>query len=666
MRFDSIGMFWEDRPATTRGGKRELGPMPDVPYTGWKAPTEYPNLSAAKIISYDVESKDPELTTAGPGWGRGHGKHSIVGVSIAVPGASWYFPMRHETHPEQNMDPEQTLRFLRHTLGDERPKVGANLIYDMGSLMNEGVIVRGRQYDVQFAEALLNSESPDVSLEALAQKYLGQGKVTDVLYEWLSSWVGGSAGPKMRKWIYKAPPTLVGPYAEGDAWQPLEILTKQWGPMHSRGVLDLFDLECRLIPLLVKMRMKGAPVSMDAAHRIYDDLSHQAKDVEARLAHVAGMPVNPNAGDTIERAFKAHNIPIPQTFDKKKQIHKKSFAAPLLELIEHPIAELIVEYRQLTKVANTFVKSYIINKQVNGLLHCSFHPLKGEGGGTRSGRFSSSDPNLQNIPVRTDLGKLVRNAFVAREGAIWRKWDYSQIEYRLLAHHAVGPGAAELQALYRAQPDTDYHEATIDMVKRMTGTDLDRRPAKTINFGLIYGMSQPELAKRLKLTKTVADDLFSNYHAAAPYVKATMQAAKEEAITFGNVQTLLGRRSDFILWGPKEWNPGAPGLPYQEAIVRYGAVERAFTHKALNRKLQGGAADVMKKAMVDCYEAGLFEEDACGIPILTVHDELDFEDFNDSDNKAWEEMRNIMQNCVQTNVPIVIDDSKGPSWGTAD
>lgn len=666
MRWDSLGLFWEDVPQTRARGAREIGPMPEIPRTGWVRPSEYPNLSAARILSYDVEAKDLELTSAGPGWGRGPGKHNIVGVSIAVHGASWYFPMRHETNPEENLDPEQTLRFLQHTLGDNRPKVGANLIYDYGSLLNEGVKVGGRQYDVQFAEALLNSETPSVSLESLSQKYLGTGKVSELLYEWLSTWMGGNPNEKQRKWIFKAPPSLVGPYAEGDAEQPLQILDKQWGLMHQRGVLDLFDIECRLIPLLVKMRMKGAPVDMNRAHEIYDTLTARAKIAEQELAHIAGMDVNPNSSDTIERAFKAHNIPIPMAFDKKTQSHKRSFAAPLLELVDHPITDKILEFRRTMKVANVFIKSYIINKQINGRVHCSFNPLKSDDSGARSGRFSSSDPNLQNIPVRTDEGKLVRKAFAAGQGAIWRKWDYSQIEYRLLAHHAVGTGASDLQARYRADPHTDYHEATIELVRVMTGVELDRRPAKTINFGLIYGMSKKELIKRLKLSIAEGNHLYESYHKAAPFIQKTMDAAKDEAVMYGNVQTLLGRRSDFILWGPARFDPGAPGLPYEEAILKYGAVERAFTHKALNRKLQGGAADIMKKAMVDCYDAGLFEEDACGIPILTVHDELDFEDFNDPDNKAWEEMRHIMENCVQTNVPIIIDDSKGPSWGEAD
>jgi DNA polymerase I-like protein with 3'-5' exonuclease and polymerase domains len=664
-RFDAIGMFWEDRPASRKTGAREIGPMPPIPETGWRPPTEFPNLSTAKVIGYDTETKDPELTTAGPGWGRGRGH--IVGVSLAVEdGTSWYFPIRHETQKELNMDPAQVFRFLQDTLGDARPKVGANLIYDFGWLAAEGVKVGGLQYDVQFAEALLNSETPDVSLEGLSGRYLGSGKVTSILYDWLAQWLGGAANDRQRANIYRAPVTLAGPYAEADAALPVQLLTKQWSAMHARGVLDLFHIECRLIPLLVKMRLKGAPVDLSRAEELYERLGREALVIEAQLKEIAGQPVNPAAGASIAAAFTRLGIPHPKTKDKRTKQEKVSFSADLLEAIDHPLTNKIVEYRQLTKVRNTFIKSYILDKHVNGRLHCSFHPLKSDKGGARSGRFASSDPNLQNIPIRTELGALVRAAFVASKGARWRKYDYSQIEYRLLAHHAVGQGSDDLRAKFVANPDIDYHELVQTLVREMTGLELSRRNTKTINFGLIYGMSQPELRKRLGLDQKGAVQLFESYHRAAPFARATMEACEAEVHQFGFITTLLGRKSDFPLWGPRG-EYGVAGLPYGEAILAYGPnIGRAFTHKALNRKLQGGAADIMKKAMVDAYEAGLFDESACGIPTLTVHDELDFEDFGDLDAPCWAELAHVMENCVQTRVPIRVDYGHGDSWKSAD
>lgn len=663
-RLSDIGMFWEDRPTRVKG-QRSIGPMPEIPETGWRPPAEFPNLAAARVLGVDTETKDPELTTAGPGWGRKNGH--IVGISLAVQdGTSWYFPVRHETQPELNMDPAQVFSFMRHHLARDIPKVGANLIYDVGWLAEEDITVAGPKYDIQFAEALLNSETPDVSLEGLSQRYLGTGKVTSDLYEWLARWLGGKANDRQRSNIYRAPVTMTGPYATGDASLPIAILEKQWEAMQKRGVLDLFHLECRLIPLLVAMRRKGAPVDVVKAEETYHKLGAMAAEVEAALKTIAGQAVNPAAAESIKSAFLKLSIPLPETKDKKTKETKVSFAADLLDGIDHPLAAKIVEYRQITKVRNTFIKSYLLNKHVNGRIHCSFNPLKSEGSGTRSGRFSSSDPNLQNIPVRTELGAAVRECFVATQGGRWRKWDYSQIEYRLLAHHAVGPGADDLRQIFINDPDADYHEVTIALIKKLTGMDLQRRPAKTINFGLIYGMSQPELQKRLGLDRKTGAKLFENYHRAAPFAKATMEDCEDEVHRYGYITTLLGRKSDFPMWGPVG-EYGAPGLPYGRAVIEYGPrIQRAFTHKALNRKLQGGAADIMKKAMVDAYEAGLFAEDACGIPILTVHDELDFEDFGDPDAACWKELRRVMENCVQTRVPIKIEDGVGPSWRSAD
>lgn len=667
MRHDSLGMFWQDLPKVRARGSGDTTrrPMPNIPETGWR-PREFPNLTAAKVIGFDTETYDPGLLTEGPGWGRGNGH--IIGVSLAVAdGSAWYFPVRHETQVEYNMDPANVMSFLRHTLRDARPKVGANLIYDVGWLAEEGVIVGGRLYDVQFAEALLDSETPDVALDSLAFRYLKRGKETSVLYDWLAMWLGGPATDKQRKHLYLSPPTLAGPYAEADAALPISILEAQWPRLVARGVAELFDLECRLIPLLVAMRRKGAPVDVGKAERLYDELGKDLVDVEQRMSNVVGKPVNPAARESLLAAFKVAGLEPPTKVDKKTGTSKVTFDAAALEDIAHPLAEAILEHRRITKVRDTFVKSYILDKNVDGRVHCSFHPLRSEGSGARSGRFSSSDPNLQNIPVRTELGKRVRACFAAR--ILWRKADYSQIEYRMLAHHAVGEGSDEIRRAYNENPDIDYHELTTELVYKFTGIRLPRRNIKNINFGLIYGMAEPRLAATLGLSLAEGRQLFANYHAAAPYARATMEAAANEVHRFGYVSTVLGRKSDFNRWGPKRYAPGESDRTYTAAVEKWGVynIERSRTHKALNRRLQGGAADVMKKAMVAAYEAGLFHEDACGIPLLTVHDELDFDDLNDPRGLHWDEFRRVMESAVpDLRVPVRIDMSTGPTWGEAD
>lgn len=670
MRADSLGLFWQDMPrVSTRGkkGPRQWGVMPEIPDTGWKTPTEFPNLSAAKVIGLDTETYDPELNDAGPGWGRGKGH--IVGVSLSVAdGSRWYFPMRHETCPEQNMDPDQVLRYLNHALSDNRPKAGANLIYDIGWLDWEGVTVGGKLYDVQFAEALLNSEFPDVSLEKLALHHLGIGKTSSELYEWLAKWNGKPANDRQRAWIYKTPPCLAGPYAEADADLPIQILGKQWPKLSARGVLELFDLECRLIPLLVAMRKKGAPVNLESAERTHSEFGIRLEGIEERIKHIAGQPVNPAAGDSIRKAFEKLGIPLPTKINRKKGESKVSFDAVRLEMINHPLCEALLEHRKLTKIRGTFIESYILDKHVNGRVHCSFHPLKNESGGARSGRFASSDPNLQNIPIRTGEGKLVREIFEAQ--IRWRSFDYSSVEYRLLAHFAVGEGADEVRQILVKDPKADYHAIVGKMIERLTGLLLARGKVKTINFGIIYGMALNALATALALPKKEAKNLLDNYHQAIPYARSTMDECANEVHRTGQVKTLLGRVSDFNRWGAKGYQTEVyVSMSYEAACRKWGPynIERQNTHAALNRKLQGSAADIMKKAMVTAYEGGLFADDACGIPLLTVHDELDFEDFGDLDNPAWSELQRVMETCTADllRVPLLVDMGIGKTWGQA-
>lgn len=659
-RFDAAGFLWDD---TGKPRPERLGWMPPIPDTGWRPPAGFPNLSAAKALAVDVETYDPELTEAGPGWARGPVGH-IVGFSVAVPnGPGWYFPLRHTVEPQDNRDPATCLRWLGHQLNDNRPKVGANILYDLGWLRQEGVPFQGPFYDVQYAEALLNSEEPDVSLEALSWKYLGHGKQTDLLKEWCQNYYRTSDS-KWRKDIYRAPPRLVGHYGEGDARQPLEILTQQWPLLQQRGVLDIFKLECRLIPMLLAMRFKGAPVDVNYAEELSDNFAHQQGAVEEEIKDIVGKYINPNSADDLAGAFDALGIRYYHTANGAP-----SFTDEFLEGLDHPIAEPIRFHRKLGKIRGTFLKGYIIDKSVNGRIHCSFHPLKGDGKGARSGRLSSSDPNLQNIPTRAKDGdrweehaKAIRKAFVAR-GRRWRSWDYSQIEYRLFAHHAVGPGADDIRALYRSNPKTDYHKATGKMIIDMTGQDIPRPYIKNINFGLLYGASKKKIAKMLKLSLEKAEELFQAYHRAIPFARTTMEACAQEIDYTGQVRTILGRVSDFPLWVPREYDKDAWALPYEEALREYGPdIHRAFKHKGINRKLQGGAADIMKTAMVNLWESGIL--DVVGVPGLTVHDELDWDDeLEDENHPAWAEVQRIMEYAVPCAVPILVEGNHGRTWG---
>lgn len=655
MRVDSIGMFWEDVPTDGRGSK-VVRVMPPIPDTGWLPPTYLPDLSRARVISIDCETYDPELLDHGPGWARGKGH--IVGVSVGADGGGrWYFPIRHEVEPEHNWSPETVLAWLRDTLANPaQPKVGANLMYDVGWLRHEGVTVAGELVDVQYAEALLD-ERAEVALEILAQKYLGEGKESSLLYRWCADFYGGKANGAQRANIYRSPPRLVGPYAESDADLPLRVAVAMYPHLVREGMVDLFRMECDLIPMLIDMRFAGVTVNIPRAEELRETLAEREKLEAAKLRNLVGFDVDINSAETLARAFDKVGLGYNKTAKGKP-----SFTKDFLKAVQHPVADHIREIRKLAKLRGTFVESYILNSHVGGRVFGQFHPLRGDEGGTRSGRFSSSTPNLQNLPSRDDeLAPLVRGLFIPDPGhQQWRKYDYSQIEYRFLAHFAVGPMSDEIRSIFNADPNTDYHVMTQELVHRQTGQLLDRKPIKNINFGLIYGMGVDKLAGGLGLSVKAGKELFAAYHKGAPFAKATMEACSEEARDTGIITTILGRKSRFDLWEPQGWGSEGLALPYEQAILKYGQIRRAYTHKALNRRLQGSAADMMKMAMWRCYKDGVFAE--TGIPRLTVHDELDFSDPGGKD-AAFREMRNILENAMPLRIPIKADCDIGPDWG---
>lgn len=654
MRVDSIGMFWED--AQSSGKRNTIRIMPPIPDTGWTPPTYLPDLSRARCISVDCETYDPELLDHGPGWARGKGH--IVGVSIGADGGGrWYFPIRHEVEPEHNWAPETVLAWLRDTLGNpHQPKVGANLIYDLGWLRHEGVTVRGELVDVQYAEALLD-ERAEVALEVLGQKYLGEGKESNLLYRWCSDYYGGKPNGSQRANIYRAPPRLVGPYAESDADLPLRVAIAMYPHLAREGMLDLFRMECDLIPMLIEMRFAGVTVNIPRAEELRDTLAAREVVEHEKLKALVGFGVDINSADSLSKAFDTVGLGYSRTAKGKP-----SFTKDFLKAVQHPVAGHIREIRKLAKLRGTFVESYILNSHVGGKVYGQFHPLRGDEGGTRSGRFSSSTPNLQNLPSRDDeLAPLVRGLFIPDPGhEQWRKYDYSQIEYRFLAHFAVGPMSDEIRSIFNADPNTDYHEMTRELVHRQTGQLLDRKPIKNINFGLIYGMGVDKLADSLGLTVAKGRELFAAYHKGAPFAKATMELCSEEALNTGIITTILGRKSRFDLWEPASWGTDSIALPYEKAILHYGQIRRAYTHKALNRRLQGSAADLMKRAMWQCWKDGIFAE--TGIPRLTVHDELDFSDPGGK-AAAFREMRRVLETAIPLRIPVKADCDIGPDWG---
>ncbi len=662
-RFDNIGLFWQDLPSSRKRGERVLGPIPDIPETGWRPPTSFPDLRGERVIALDTETYDPELNDYGPGWARDKGH--MCGFSVAVPGRSWYFPMRHEVQKEYNMDPDACLRWAKDMLETPKiDKVGANLIYDIGWFKHEGIDVQGTLHDVQFAEALLD-ETSKVALEALGQRHCGIGKESDILKEWCVNYYGGSEA-KWRRNIYRAPVTLCGRYGEQDAALPLEVMHKQWPLLAQQGLLDLYRMECDLIPLLVQMRYAGVSVDIPYAEKLRDEFETDEKRIQKLIDEQAGFAVNTNSADDLSRAFRQMGLTHPMTKPTTNNPDgKPSFVKEFLEQHPHKFPQLITEMRGVAKLRGTFVEGYLLNSHVNGKVHGSFTPLTGTDGGAKTGRFASKNPNLQNIPTRTADGKKIRRAFIVDPGHVeWRKYDYSQIEYRLLAHFATGPGADAIRDAYNNDPRTDYHQATIELIHSVTGIMLERGQAKNINFGIAYGMGIVKLAKDLGVSIKQAKELLTAYHKGVPFAKPTMKAMSEFADMHGFNQTILNRRTRFNTWEPADFRDKRRPLPLKQALEKYGSnIQRAYLYRTLNYTLQGSSADMMKAAMLKCYVDGVF--DVTGIPRLTVHDELDFSVAERTPivEEGFREMRHIMQTVIPLRVPVICDLEIGPNWG---
>ena len=664
-RFDSVGIFWEDI-AAVRGKNRELGPMPAIPPTGWRPPSEMPNIRDAPWIGLDVETFDPDLTNHGPGWARGSGH--IVGISVAAPGGKWYLPMRHEVERELNLDPEMVLRWAKWAFGNNQPKIGANIQYDIGWLRQEGVRVEGQIYDCQYAEALIESTSK-LALETLGWKYIGSGKQSSILKDWAQQYYSTS-DMRWRKDIYRCPVSLVGPYAEEDAEMPYRILIEQWKVLHKMGQLELFHMECDLINLLVEMRFAGIQVDIPYAEQLRDKFTLQSQELQKQAEDIVGFGINVNAAESLASAFRHLSLPFKNTAPTANNPEgKPSFTGDFLKSVNHPFAALVLGIKENEKLKGTFVESYLLNGHVNGKVHCSFHAVSGLEGGTRTGRLSSSDPNLQNIPTRTEAGKLIRKAFIMDLGHKWvRDYDYSQIEYRMLAHFATGAGADNVRALYNADPNLDYHTLIGDLIFERTGIRLSRSYVKTINFGLVYGLGIDALAVYLNTDIAKAKSLSKSFHTAIPFARTTMDHITETINRSGFVETIMGRRNHFDMWEPEDFNMRKymrTPLPYKEALEEWGSfIVRAYTYRGTNYKLQGSAAEVMKLGMVRCWKDGVFN--ITSVPRLTVHDELLFSDPGNVPQDAWDEMKNIMQTSMPgMRVPIRFDSGTGVNWGEA-
>ena len=609
------------------------------PDSEWIPPEKIPNLSDATEIAIDLETYDPDLKTLGPGWPSGNGH--VVGVALAVEGWKGYFPMRHE-NGGGNFDENIIKRQLKKILELPCDKIFHNASYDVGWLRRWGLEVKGRIIDTMIAAPLIDENRFRYSLNDLGKDYLKDKKSETLLYEAAGAW---SVDAKSE--MYKLPAMYVGPYAEQDADLTLRLWQFFKTELIKQELSSIFDLETRLFPCLLDMTWKGVRVDLEKADTIKKNMQAEEKKLLHQIKKDTGIDVEIWAAVSVAKAFDKKKIKYERTEKNKQPKFDKNF----LSTHKHPLAKMIVQAREINKARTTFIDT-ILRHSSHSRIHANINQMRGDTGGTVTGRFSYSNPNLQQIPARNkEIGPLIRSIFVPNEGCTWGSFDYSQQEPRVLVHFASLTsgglkGADEVIESYKTK-DPDFHQAVADMA------GIDRRTAKTINLGMMYGMGKGKLASSLGLDTAETENLFKKFHANVPFVKQLMEQATRKADHVGFLRTLLGRKCRFDLWEPRAFGIHR-ALPLWEAEKEYGRdLKRAWTYKALNRLIQGSSADMTKKAMVDLYEEGILSH-------IQVHDELNCS--IESEEQAAK-IKEIMEQTVELRVPLKVDMELGPSWG---
>ncbi len=604
----------------------------------------FPSLLSSKLISVDVETKDPGLVDLGPSTFRGGGY--ICGVSVATDdGFCEYLPVRHEGGG--NLDRGQVFSWLREQLAGPQPKLGANLPYDLEWLRHEGVPVAGPKWDVQTIEALLDENRASYRLDDIAKDRLGERK--DEAGMLAAAMARGIPEKRLKESIYLLSGDEVAPYGRQDVLLPLRLWERQRYLLEEQGLQRVFDLEADLVDVLLEMRFLGVRVGLERAHAAADEVDAKKQLLEKSLAVIAGGEVDYWSNKTIADVCQKLGVDFPRTGKGNP-----SFEADWLNEQGHPFLRQVAEARLLDRAGSVFIRDKIIKVAVDGRVHCQLHSVRGEQGGTRSGRLACSNPNLQQVPAwHPYISRLVRSCFVPEPGETWASSDWSQVEPRLMVHYAalLGlRGATEAARRYNDDPSTDYHQLTADLA------GIERKPAKTINLGLSYGMGLDKLALSLGLDMAATRALYDKYHAGMPFIKLLSDRCSRMAEARGWVKTLLGRRSRFELYGPAKYTRDADDrpLPREEAVEKWGqGVRRYFTYRAMNRVIQGGCAELMKLTLVALYKRKL-------TPNLTVHDEVCR---SVKDRVEAEVIKDVMENIYKLLVPLKVDLETGTSWG---
>jgi len=625
-------------------------PFPSfMPASTWQPPalSDLPDLSQAKEIAYDLETYDPHLIERGPGGIRKDG--FITGYALAVDGFKCYLPIRHS---EGNLPAEPVQRWVRDQLSrPDQPKLTANGGYEREWSKTDGIQINGVVYDVQIAECLLNEEQESYSLDAIAFRHLKEHKDETLLIQ-----TERAMGLGHKKAMHLLGAGVVGLYAEGDADRTLRIWQVQKKLLEAQGLMPIFQMESELSEVFFLMRQRGVRINEEATVTLAKNYREKENAIYRNLQaqFFKGRTVDFNSGKDLASVCEALGYSdYPRT-----EVGNPSFIGDWMDLQgESPLGELfkgISEFRTLEKIRRDYLEGHFA-QTYKGRIHAQFHQTHRDEGGTRSGRISVSNPPMQGVPSRSHFAKDVRSLFLPEEGQEWVKGDYSQQEYRIFVHYAMLmnlDGAKEAGKVYQDNAHADFHQGIADM------TGLSRTDAKNWNFAAIYGAGLAKTALMTKKSLQEAERINNRYHEKVPYAKALAKDASSRADQRGWIKTIGGRVLHFDTYEPAynsenkfRYRP----LPFEQASSKWPNVrlKRGQTHKALNRLVQGSAADMSKVALLTMYKRyGI-------VPMMVVHD-----DANVSGGlEQAKQMKECMESAIKLLVPVIADFSIGKSWG---
>ena len=641
------------------------------------------DLENINTVAVDIETYDPNLKTKGLGAVRKDG--FICGIAVATGKETCYFPLKHSDN--DNLNTEKTWKTLNELIfqNEKITKVFHNAMYDVCWIRSiTGQMIKGRIVDTMIAASVIDENRFRYSLDALSKDYLKDSKYKYDLQQKTLEWSGGMVKDPMSN-MHKLPTYIVEEYAKQDVdltlrlWKLFdkkldEVLYTKPETNENKTCRKIFELETKLFPCLVEMKFKGVKIDVQKAKAFGEHLRKRKKQVVDAIKNRTGIKVDIWAASSIKDLLDKLNIEDYEMTPKSKM---PKLSKDYLKTHSNKCLRMIAWIREYDKAANTFVDG-LLEFVHEGRIHADINQIRSGDKGTVTGRFSMSNPNLQQIPAKGFIGKKMRELFLPEENKEWGSFDYSQQEPRIVVHYALKlglPGTNDLEEEFNKK-DADFHQIVADMAK------ISRTQAKTINLGLFYGMGKLKLQKELGLERQKANELFADYHKKVPFVKILSQDlvsfAKDNRLLF----TLYDRFCRFNMFETtnRRWNPKinrfdeVPLLSEADALrefeIEYRKVAKkveedfikyfknyyvpAFTYKALNRLIQGSAADMTKKAMVDLYEKGI-------IPHIQIHDELCISVANNYE-------ANIIQNAMEEAIPLEIKNKvnckKGINWGS--